>query len=70
MTTDEQEALSRAHGRDAIVLIPLRSGNIAVYNAKRELCGIVEDWAEAQSVWRPPQDYRKTIVSLEELGLL
>lgn len=80
MTQDEQEALSRAHGRDVIVVLPLKSGNIAVYNAKRELCGILESptWyppgeaiARIQLMWSPPTyQSAKPEVNLEELGLL
>jgi hypothetical protein len=66
MSPDEQEAQSRKYGRDVIVLLPLRSGRVAVLNAARELCGYVSielnefwteeklDWIELRSVWRAP----------------
>src|SRR6266852_3922048 len=41
MSTDEQEALSRKYSNDLILLLPLKSGNLAVLNTARELCGMV-----------------------------
>jgi hypothetical protein len=42
MTRDEQEALSRKYGNELVLLLPLSSGNVAVFNTARELCSIVE----------------------------
>lgn len=77
MTPDQQEALSRAHGRDVIVVLPLRSGNLAIYNAKRELCGILAEWNTAglaliYSIWFPPSPFSGEAhpIDLKELGLL
>lgn len=73
MTRNEQEALSRCYGNDILILLPLSSGNIAVFNAARTLCGIVADVRQARLVWYPPAK-RANISdvprpSLEELGL-
>ncbi len=63
MTTEEQEALSGRYGNDIILVLPLRSGNVAVFNSARELCGIVEAPryggeplinANVHAVWFPP----------------
>jgi hypothetical protein len=65
---DVQEALSRRYSDDIIMLLPLKSERIAVFNAARELCGIAEHthadtgiykardlhvWQLIQ-VWKPP----------------
>jgi hypothetical protein len=42
MTQDEQEALSRRYSNDIIILLPLKSGNIAVFNNEsRKLLSII-----------------------------
>lgn len=82
MTSDEQEALSRAHSDDVIRLLPLRSGAIAVFNNARELCGIIKEddllynptteaytvWACAVNIWYPPK--KAPAIDLKELGLI
>jgi hypothetical protein len=69
MTADEQEALSVRHGPDAIILQPLRSGYVAVYN-RAGLCGIIDaDLSPFLAVWRPYEPHRQRRVTLEELGL-
>ena len=61
MTSDEQEALSKRYGNEIIILLPLSSGNVAVFNSARELCGIAENrkwsmsFAACKSVWYPPK---------------
>lgn len=68
MTADEQEALSVRYGPAAIILQPLRSGAVAVYN-RDGLCGIVAaDLSPFLAVWRPYRQ-RRHEVTLEELGL-
>lgn len=81
MTSDEQEALSRAHDSSAIViLIRLSSGRFAVFNNARELCGTLtrDELAYAVTWWKqwPPLCWRAPAkapehpkVNLEELGL-
>jgi hypothetical protein len=78
MTSDEQEALSRKYGNDMIMLLPLKSGRIAVFNAERTLCGIVDDrdgigpredytvWEKAVVCHFPPAPRN---VTLKDLGL-
>jgi hypothetical protein len=65
---DVQEALSRRYSDDIIMLLPLRSGAIGVFNAARELCGFTKfhemsykeynyhfvDWRVIADVWHPP----------------
>jgi hypothetical protein len=65
---DVQEALSRRYSDDIIMLLPLRSGAIGVFNAARELCGFIESyqlvyasdwgpgdlWEWIKNVWHPP----------------
>jgi hypothetical protein len=54
MTQDEQEALSKKYGNDVVIMLPLKSGNIAVFNNARELCTIVEDIRDVFDNWYPP----------------
>lgn len=84
MDADEQEARSRAHDSDGIViLLRLRSGRFAVFNNARELCGFANpEWDPLEGddpltsitmlwppeCWRPPATQRPT-VDLKELGL-
>lgn len=72
MTRDEQEALSRNYSSDMIQLLPLKSGNIAVFNRAGELCGIIDPttnvWERAEALWKPPAK-AKPKLDLEELGL-
>jgi hypothetical protein len=86
MTTDEQEALSRKYSNDLILLLPLKSGNIAVFNTARELTGIAVPFqgsitmAELATQWLPPEIPEQltitlshddeTIEALRRLGLL
>jgi hypothetical protein len=66
---DVQEALSRRYSDDIIMLLPLRSGAVAVFNAARELCGFSKfhemtykekyhyhfvDWILVKACWHPP----------------
>ena len=64
MTPDEQEALSKRYNNETIIILRLKSGNIAVLNRGFELCGITEPadegpnlstWELIQSLWYPPQ---------------
>src|SRR6266849_5704681 len=64
MTPDEQEALSRKYGNDTITLLLLASGNIAVFNSARELCGTLAadldgnvPFPAIRSIWFPPHTY-------------
>jgi hypothetical protein len=60
------------------MLLPLRSGAIGVFNAARELCGILlhdedNNWSSIKSVWHPPAaapTLTKPPVDLEELDLI
>lgn len=83
MTPDEQEALSRRYSNDIIILLPLKSGNIAVFNNEsRKLCGIIEDydaffsspstWTAIKDAWSKPVEIKSISrnIDLEELGLL
>lgn len=75
---DVQEALSRRYSDDIIMLLPLKSGAIGVFNAARELCGLLahdedDDWPSIQRVWYPPTaapTLTKPPVDLEELDLI
>lgn len=69
MTPDEQEALSRVYSDDVIITLALASGNIAVFNNARALCGIVADPRQARLVWYRPKRATKPRSTLEELGL-
>lgn len=75
MSPDEQEALSRRFGDDIIILLPLRSGKIAVFNAARTLCGIRDQvWLDTNmktpDCWYAPAKPPKGAdFSLEDLGL-
>ena len=76
MTVDEQEALSRRYGNEVISFLILRSGNVAVFNSARELCGIVPrgmaptDIIEVQLAWNPPASPESfEPLNLEELDL-
>lgn len=69
MTADEQEALSRCYGNDIILILPLTSGRIAVFNNARKLCGIVERVEDAPAAWRAPAKPQRG-VDLKELGLI
>ena len=56
MTQDEQEALSKKYGTEVVMLLPLKSGKIAIFNSARELCGIIDGerintW---NTTWHPP----------------
>lgn len=71
MSPDEQEALSRRYGDDIIILLSLSSGNVAVFNSARELCGFVSEFMdhnEIEAIWHLPSKAPKDF-SLEDLGL-
>lgn len=74
MSPDEQEALSRRYGDEVIMLLPLRSGRLAIFNNARELCGFVALEGEMMDAlrftWRAPKKAERKSVDLEELGLL
>lgn len=74
MSPDEQEALSRRYGDEVIMLLPLRSGRLAVFNNARELCGFVaqeDEFMDAlRFTWRAPKKVERKTVDLKELGLL
>jgi hypothetical protein len=79
MSPDEQEARSRRYAHERIVLLPLSSGNIAVFNCAGELCSIEDPYwfswnhthkefkLELKAQWHPPATRARP--SLEELGL-
>jgi hypothetical protein len=80
---DVQEALSRRYSDDIIMLLPLRSGAIAIFNSARELCGFQEQlvydeegfWTDGgiTDKWHPPTaapTLTKPPVDLEELDLI
>lgn len=68
MTPDEQEALSRRYSDDSIIILPLSSGRIAVFNRAFELCGFIDfDLLEIIRIWKAPAKKRE--VSLADLGL-
>jgi hypothetical protein len=85
MSPDEQEARWRKYSDDRIILLPLKSGRIAVFNNAAEFCGIVEPKQEAsdeygfftldtfdecKAIWRRPgKREAKPRPTLEELGL-
>jgi hypothetical protein len=43
METDEQEALSRKYGNDALIVLRLKSGRLAVFDNSRQLRTIVDE---------------------------
>jgi hypothetical protein len=78
MNADEQEALSRFYAPDAIRLVILKSGAVAVFNNAKDLCGILKDPInlvcfdsitidEILDVFYPP---RTKAIDLADLGLL
>jgi hypothetical protein len=79
MSPDEQEARWRKYSDDRIILLPLKSGKIAVFNNAAELCGIVElsediygkdNWDRFRDTWRRPGKAEpKPRPTLKELGL-
>jgi len=79
LTVDEQEALSRRYSNDMVSFLVLRSGNVAVFNSARELCGVVEAPryggeplinANVRAVWFPPNASKEFVpLNLEELDL-
>jgi hypothetical protein len=74
VTTDELQAESRKYLDTRIILVPLDSGRVAVYNNAAELCGILSRDATLHDTWwtwRAPTPVRKdrSHVTLEELGL-
>lgn len=75
MTHAEQEALSRRYSNDVIILLPLHSGAIAIFNNARELCGYAniegdKAWDIVLSQWHPPAAREaRPQPTLEDLGL-
>lgn len=58
---DIQEALSLRYSDQVVILLRLRSGNFAVYNNMRELCGVAPAYhgitdreEQAFNEWPPP----------------
>lgn len=74
MTPDEQEALSKRYTNDAIIVLPLKSGKLALYSGpQRALCAIIErpeGWDLIETNWTPPPKKIHPPVNLSELGLL
>jgi len=71
MSPDEQEAKSRVHGPDTILLVPLRSGNVGVFN-REGMCAILGPRASVEEIrgaWFPCRRERQPRPTLEELGL-
>lgn len=79
---DIQEALSLRYSDNAIVVLQLRSGNFAIFNNTRELCGVVESldrwpptcWhtpplARVVTLFQPKPSASKARIDLKELGL-
>ena len=82
MTLDEQEALSRRYGLSAFMVLPLKSGHIAILGHARALFAIVDTWEEAkaagarleqimreESERRRPKPRAKVEINLKDLGL-
>ncbi len=46
MTPDEQEALSRRYGEGALIVLPLKSGRLAIFGSDRQLISIQEPTAD------------------------
>jgi hypothetical protein len=73
MSPDEQEARWRKYSDDRIILLPLKSGNIAVFNNAAEFCGITQHshlLNDVRAIWRRPgKREAKPRPTLEELGL-
>jgi hypothetical protein len=74
MSPDEQEARWRKYSDDRIILLPLKSGKIAVFNNAAELCGIEEPhYGQPKDLFpcwrRPGKAEAKPRPTLEELGL-
>jgi hypothetical protein len=72
VTSDEQEALSRKYSNDVLLILPLKSGKIAVFNRAFELCGIANSMDDALGIWYAPASPKPAVIkiSLEELGLI
>lgn len=76
MTQDEMHAENRKYRDTRIILVPLPSGNVAIYNNAGEFCAFVSGdatyaeilaaWKFPSTGWRGPERPRPT---LEELGL-
>jgi hypothetical protein len=75
MSPDEQEARSRRYSNDVIMLLPLQSGSVAIFNRAGDLCDIMhlDDpqiagfMSDIVAHWHPPATRARP--SLEELGL-
>lgn len=76
---DVQEALSRRYGNDIIMLLPLKSGKVAVFNCARELCAVIKPahdddeyhtWGRITDSVKQPEPASPKTVDLEELGLI
>ena len=53
MSPNVMEAESRKYSNDVIIVLPLSSGKLAVFNAARQLAGIVDTWNDAGYVSIP-----------------
>jgi hypothetical protein len=76
MSPDEMEARSRRYSNERIILLPLSSGALAVFNNGGDLCGIIEppfdEWrySDLIAMWHPPaRTPSRPRPTLEELGL-
>lgn len=81
ITPDQQEALSLKYSNQLLLLLPLSSGNIAVFNSARQLTGIIPVntfWSDLQYIrqfWKPPTIHlslstlTQKSVNPDELGL-
>jgi hypothetical protein len=69
---DVQEALSRRYAPEALTLLRLRSGNIALFaGMPRDLIAIIDATESVASILaRTPPPKRRPVVDLAELGLL
>lgn len=77
MDPDTQEALSRRYADTVVIMLPLRSGKLAVFNNARELCGFIEGGADwPPSCWVPPKkrplaaEAKTSSALLKDLGLI
>jgi hypothetical protein len=79
MSPDEQEARSRRLSNDVIMLLPLSSGRVAVFNRGGDLCGYAYPpdewstepanafWDAVRFAWHPPTERKAPRPTLEEL---
>jgi hypothetical protein len=69
---DVQEALSRRYAPEALTLLRLRSGNIALFaGMPRDLITIISATESVASIFQhTPPPKRRPVVDLSELGLI